>query len=828
MALAVAFVACQGAAGLPGEPGKAGPAGEPAKQAPYVALELPDLPGLVEGMSDTVDLSKAFGDPDGTAAALTLTATPTHPAIATASVSGTTLTVNGAGVGTTSVVVTATDADDLSVSQSVQVTVIAAPPPPEPPVTIDDVIANYPTLVITPTTAADASMEIELPADHTLISEDMTIVTVAKKAAAAPPASSIRWASATADDTMAKNVWVITAVSQGITDVDVLDTSKASVHTIRVTVTADPPAPMPDPVAPTYTQIPKKTLYEDESAQVDLAMYFQHANDSAITYASPSFSPTGIVTAAIAAGTLTLTPVVPGFTTVTVVATAEGLSVSGNITVEVKAGPKPPPPTPDMPEAPMADGTIPDQEVEVGESKTVDASMYFTPDTGLRFSVAPDGDEVEATVDTSGIVTIEGVKEGAVTITVTASNDAGSDDQEFGVTVEPAGPPHIDDLGDTLTIAGVGEEEDVEIDPGQSLRSLHPTKVSFTSSGQTWTIKALEKGEATIRVLDPDSTVATTFEVKINNTPPEVQDDAESEDITSVVLVAQTTPPSVDKNGDTYAAPTVDADGERQYYKVLIDFSDLFTDADGASDIKDYIAESLEEYVDVVEAVHSGLSTTWGVILDVELATGYSFPIEVYAVDDDGDKSDPVQIQIEALEPLSDSYRVTQNTADGSFAPAPLQVWRRKGTQNSLFFIDYTSGGSTGFNFVKVYEEDLIDNGLWFDFSETHASGVGTEVPSPVPLASAGGARYYTVTTGGAVDTATLTLDGDATGMFTLKGDGSTGTITYTLHVVVCTGAGGPPVTGCATGEELVVQEWRTVSKTLRLNIVDSSEDYDS
>ena len=460
MALAVAFVACQGAAGVPGEPGTPG---APAKQAPYVALELPDLPGLVQGTSDTVDLSKAFGDPDKQT--LTLSATSSDTAIVDASVSGTTLTVTGVGVGTTSVVVTATDTDDLSVAQSVQVTVTAAPPEPDPPVTIDDVKTNYPSLVITPTTAADASMEIELPADHTLISEDPTVVTVAEKAAAvSTPTASIQWASATADTTAAKNVWVITAVKRGITNVDVLDTSGASVHTIRVRVAVDPPAPEPDPVAPTKTDIPDQKLYKDDPpATIALSDHFKHAN--AITY-TVSSSPPDIVVPVVAEGILTLTPRVANETIVAVTATADGESVTDMFTVTVVPGSKPPPTPPDADGDGVADAD--DNCPDVANAGQEDAD-----EDGL-------GDACDDTPD--------------------------------GESEQPMRPD---------TIEGKDEKVSVTVEEGQVLSSdnnliVRPNKKSATE----WElIGAMRGGPVKIRVID-DGEEVDSFEVTVENSPP--------------------------------------------------------------------------------------------------------------------------------------------------------------------------------------------------------------------------------------------------------------------------------------------------------------------
>ena len=708
MALAVAMVACEAAAGKPGEPGEPGAPGAPGetpKLAPVIKVPFEPVALMVEGdAAGPIDVSAHFYDPEGEALTYAIAVAP--EGFVTAELAEGMLTITPVAEGSATITVTATDPDSKSTSASIAVTV--APEGMMPPV----------------------------------------------------------------------KVGTIDAVS-----LDVGNTHEIS----------------------------------------DISQYFSEPEEEMLTY-SVAVVPALIATAMLDGTTLTIRGDAYGTATVTVTATDEdGLSDTQEISVTVAV---PAPPTPDpMPEAPMAVGMIPPMTVDVGDDSSVDVSTYFSP-TGLTYTAAS-SDTTKASVAVAGSsVTITGVAVGEAKVTVTATSDGMSAEQMIDVTVEEPDAPY---KPEAVTIDGVGETENVNIDPGQSLRSLQPTKVSFTSSGQTWTIKALEKGVATVRVLNSDNTVDTTIEVTINNTPPEVQEDAEAEDITSVVLTAESTP--VDKNGGAYGAPTVEANGERQYLKVLIDFSDLFTDADGDSDIKEYVAESQERYVDVVTEIFSGVAATnWGVVLDVELATGYSFPIEVYAVDDDGDMSDPVQIQIEALEPLNDIYRVTQNAADGSFAPAPLQVWRRKGIAHSLFFLDYEGDGSMGFNFVKVFEQDLIADGLWFDFDPTHAAAVPVEAPSPVPAADAADAApYFTIETGGAVDAATLAFPSDdATGTFTLKGDKGMGTITYNLHVVVCTGALGPPVSECATGDDLVVQEWRTVSKTLTLNIVDSSEDYDS
>ena len=63
MALAVALVACQGAAGMPGEPGKDA---EPVKLPPLKAGSIQAMELVVGGEVGTVeDLSVYFSDPQG-------------------------------------------------------------------------------------------------------------------------------------------------------------------------------------------------------------------------------------------------------------------------------------------------------------------------------------------------------------------------------------------------------------------------------------------------------------------------------------------------------------------------------------------------------------------------------------------------------------------------------------------------------------------------------------------------------------------------------------------------------------------------------------------
>ena len=118
MALAVALVACSGAAGKPGEAGKDA---EPLKLAPFKVGKIPAMPLVVGGKPGTVDLSEHFSDPAGRA--LTYTATSSMMAHATVKVDKMTLTVTAVAAGESTITVTATNLDKLMAKQTFMATV---------------------------------------------------------------------------------------------------------------------------------------------------------------------------------------------------------------------------------------------------------------------------------------------------------------------------------------------------------------------------------------------------------------------------------------------------------------------------------------------------------------------------------------------------------------------------------------------------------------------------------------------------------------------------------------------------------------------------------
>ena len=89
-------------------------------------------------------------------------------------------------------------------------------------------------------------------------------------------------------------------------------------------------------------------------------------------------------------------------------------------------------------QAPVAQGTIPAQNVDVGESVRITASSYFRDPDGDRLTYsAASSDASVATAATAGsVVTVEGQSAGNATITVTADDGSLTARQTIRVTVE--------------------------------------------------------------------------------------------------------------------------------------------------------------------------------------------------------------------------------------------------------------------------------------------------------------------------------------------------------------------------------------------------------
>ena len=288
MALAVAMVACQGAAGTPGKDA------ETPKLAPFKVGTIPAM-ALVVGDAGTVDLSGYFSDPEGRA--LTYTAVSSMTKYATvAPPEAAMLTVTPVAAGTSTITVTATDPDKLKAMQTFMVTVTAAtttPPITTPPTTPTDgpvKVGTIPAVSLVAGTSEDTTLDVSklftdasVPAQaltYTVASSAMTIATAALDSATAPTKVTITGVAAGS-----------AMVTLTATDPDM----NMANHVIAVTVTA-----ATTPTKPSALTVSKAT-------ELDIAPFLT-ASQKAANYEVVS-SNGSIFTAALKMGSVwTLTP----------------------------------------------------------------------------------------------------------------------------------------------------------------------------------------------------------------------------------------------------------------------------------------------------------------------------------------------------------------------------------------------------------------------------------------------------------------------------------------------------------------------------------------
>ena len=391
MALAVAMVACQGAAGTDG------------KDAPGVAPQtvnggIPDAEVDV-GESKRMDVSEYFNDPDGDNAKITYSRATSAAEFATATISGKTLTVMGIKEGMATITVTATDAQGLTAKSPFKVTVNPMPDPdpdpdPDPGTTLEDVPSEI--------SVGSDPEEVTLPADHTLDPGDDGVVTVMRKSMEA--ATSSRW---TAADSMTDNVWVIIAVKMGSTTVEVLDADGNSVKDIAVTVTVN--------MVPTKTGIEAQPIRIGDPLSINLNMYFSDPEGGILEY--DVLSDDDAVMATEADGTLNLEAKSAGTATITVDATDDAGNMATDmfmVTVEI--------------------GCPPTMDFDIGDIESCDLQSGY--------SIYNPKEAIARVVKVRGAAantwSVEALKKGSVTLAI--QNEKFATVDEIEVTVKNPSP----------------------------------------------------------------------------------------------------------------------------------------------------------------------------------------------------------------------------------------------------------------------------------------------------------------------------------------------------------------------------------------------------
>ena len=205
------------------------------------------------------------------------------------------------------------------------------------------------------------------------------------------------------------------------------------------------------------------------------------------------------------------------------------------------------------PQPPVAMGSIPGLTVEVGNTESVDLAGYFSdPDGDALGYAAASADEGVATVGVTGAtLRVEGVGQGAATVTVTAADPGGlSAEQEFTVTVPNRGPEAAGEMTDAEVF--VGEFVEVELagyfsDPdGDALTyaaaSSNEGAVTVAVAGDTLRVEGVgrETVGVTVTATDPGELSATqSFEVTVHSAPAYLVQAVQSWDIQVPVVAGK-------------------------------------------------------------------------------------------------------------------------------------------------------------------------------------------------------------------------------------------------------------------------------------------------
>ena len=341
-----------------------------------------------------------FIDPDGDA--LTYTATSSNAATAAVAVSGSLVTVTATAQGVVTVTVTATDPGGFSAQQSFEVTV-----PNQAPVAMGTLPAQ--TVIVGETAQVDMATYFD-----------------------DPDGDPLTYSAASSNGTMvsasvAGSVVAISAVAPGTAIITVTATDSGGLsaqQSFEVTV------PNRAPVA--MGTVPAQTVIVGETAQVDMATYFDDPDGDPLTYAAASSNGT-VVAASVAGSVVSISALAAGTAAIITVTATDpgGLSAQQSFEVTVPN------------QAPIPVGSLPAQTLAVGQAVAVDASPYFEDPDGdaLTYAAASSNADLASATVSGNVVTVTAVARGVVTVTITATDPGGlSAQQSFEVTVRNQAP----------------------------------------------------------------------------------------------------------------------------------------------------------------------------------------------------------------------------------------------------------------------------------------------------------------------------------------------------------------------------------------------------
>ncbi len=434
-----------------------------------------------------LDLARYLSDPDGDVLHYEIESTDTL--VATAAVTGSTLTVRAGVKGEAILAVTATDPGGLSARQSFAVTVL-----------------NRAPIVTTP-----------LPARTIFRSQPQTLDLDAHFRD--PDGDTLRYAAASTDQTVVRvrisgSSLILSARGRGAVDVTVTATDPDSLfiqHTFAVSVGNRGPVPV--------GRFPDLELGRGDRLTLPADGYFGDPDRDALSYTASTSNP-GIATARTRRGSVTLTGVSAGQTTLTLTATdPSGLTATqtSRIIVAGQGG-----------NAPGTVRAIPAQTIAEGRNRTLVVSGNFRDPNGdpLTYGAATQNPGIARASASGARVRIAGVSVGQTTLTVTATDPGGlSNTLSAVVTVveQGQGPVAVDPIPEQSVEVGRDRTFSVadhfqDPDAGRmnfAASSSAPAIVTAAASGSDVTLRGVSEGRAAVIVsatdLDGLSATLTVF-----------------------------------------------------------------------------------------------------------------------------------------------------------------------------------------------------------------------------------------------------------------------------------------------------------------------------
>ena len=565
---------------------------EEPNRAPEAVGSVP-VQALVEGDTATLDMASYFSDPDGDP--LTFAATSSDVGVASASASGMAVTIRAMAVGTATVTVTARDPRGLSAAQAVGVRVDPANQPPEAVGSIaarelgvgqyaaidmssyftdpdgDSLVyaaessdasvalasVSGTIIVISGTAAGSVTVTVTardpggLEASQTVgaaveeggnrtpqvsrvIPDQASHVAVATRLDLSsyfwdPDGDSLIYSARltsghAARISVAGDELTISGVVLGNVTIQVTSTDPGNLTSMQAFAAAVSPSP---PV--TVGAIPRDTLEVGDTAAVDLSRYFNDPAGDSLTYAATPFFER-IARVSVSGSVMTVTGLAEGTTSITATATdSDSLTATQRTRVTVV-----------LPnEAPVATGTIPDQNVASGRTRSVFLRSYFDDRDQLTYTAETSDANVASVSVTGSRVEVTGVGRGTATVTVTATDPGGlTATQGFSATVPNSAPETLGtiprdtvDVGATLTVDLSDYFEDPD---GDALTfaadPFFDDVVTATVSGNLLTLEGVRGGwstSVTVTASDPGGLEATQrprYAVVQPNRPPVATD----------------------------------------------------------------------------------------------------------------------------------------------------------------------------------------------------------------------------------------------------------------------------------------------------------------